>query len=225
MAATIAVVYPHMNAIGGDGFWLIREPERQAFGRSRPAASPAQARRSPPTGRSASTRFRRAAPKAALTVPGALGGWTLALELSRGARRPAAADAAARGRRARTRATAIPSRLRRRASTRDERRGADRRARLRRDLHRRGQAAEAGTIAASAAARGYAGPARPCRARRFLSRRRRAGDRRRSRAHRRADHARRPQGAIARMARAAVAAARRRRRCTTRPRRRKGSRR
>ncbi|HYA74684.1 MAG TPA: gamma-glutamyltransferase, partial [Roseiarcus sp.] len=22
MAATIAVVYPHMNAIGGDGFWL-----------------------------------------------------------------------------------------------------------------------------------------------------------------------------------------------------------
>src|SRR5258708_7125228 len=26
MAATIAVVYPHMNAIGGDGFWLIREP-------------------------------------------------------------------------------------------------------------------------------------------------------------------------------------------------------
>src|SRR5476649_1195883 len=26
MAATIAAVYPHMNAIGGDGFWLIREP-------------------------------------------------------------------------------------------------------------------------------------------------------------------------------------------------------
>src|ERR1700689_230113 len=26
MAATIAVVYPHMNAIGGDGFWLMREP-------------------------------------------------------------------------------------------------------------------------------------------------------------------------------------------------------
>ena len=25
-AATIAVVYPHMNAIGGDGFWLISEP-------------------------------------------------------------------------------------------------------------------------------------------------------------------------------------------------------
>src|SRR5262249_4573869 len=26
MAATIAAVYPHMNHIGGDGFWLIHEP-------------------------------------------------------------------------------------------------------------------------------------------------------------------------------------------------------
>jgi gamma-glutamyltranspeptidase/glutathione hydrolase len=26
-AATIAVVYPHMNGIGGDGFWLIVPPE------------------------------------------------------------------------------------------------------------------------------------------------------------------------------------------------------
>ena len=26
MAATIAAVYPHMNHIGGDGFWLMREP-------------------------------------------------------------------------------------------------------------------------------------------------------------------------------------------------------
>ena len=25
-AATIAAVYPHMNSIGGDGFWLIRKP-------------------------------------------------------------------------------------------------------------------------------------------------------------------------------------------------------
>jgi len=26
MAASIAAVYPHMNHLGGDGFWLIREP-------------------------------------------------------------------------------------------------------------------------------------------------------------------------------------------------------
>src|SRR5881227_445185 len=26
MAATIAAVYPHMNHVGGDGFWLVREP-------------------------------------------------------------------------------------------------------------------------------------------------------------------------------------------------------
>src|ERR1035437_3272002 len=26
MAASIAAVYPHMNHIGGDGFWLTREP-------------------------------------------------------------------------------------------------------------------------------------------------------------------------------------------------------
>src|SRR2546430_9976416 len=26
MAAAVAAVYPHMNHIGGDGFWLLREP-------------------------------------------------------------------------------------------------------------------------------------------------------------------------------------------------------
>src|SRR5690606_12009041 len=25
-ASTIAIVYPHMNGIGGDGFWVISEP-------------------------------------------------------------------------------------------------------------------------------------------------------------------------------------------------------
>ena len=32
MAATIAVVYPHMNSLGGDGFWLIAEPGREPVG-------------------------------------------------------------------------------------------------------------------------------------------------------------------------------------------------
>ena len=32
VAATLAVVYPHMNSIGGDGFWLIAEPDREPVG-------------------------------------------------------------------------------------------------------------------------------------------------------------------------------------------------
>ncbi len=31
-AATIAVVYPHMNSIGGDGFWIISEPGQAPIG-------------------------------------------------------------------------------------------------------------------------------------------------------------------------------------------------
>ena len=40
MAASIAAVYPHMNHIGGDGFWLIRAPSgrvRALMGAGRPA--------------------------------------------------------------------------------------------------------------------------------------------------------------------------------------------
>ena len=29
-AASIAVEYPHMNGMGGDGFWLISEPGKKA---------------------------------------------------------------------------------------------------------------------------------------------------------------------------------------------------
>ncbi len=31
-AATIAVTYPHMNGIGGDGFWMIALPGRPPIG-------------------------------------------------------------------------------------------------------------------------------------------------------------------------------------------------
>jgi gamma-glutamyltranspeptidase len=31
-AATIAAVYPHMNSIGGDGFWLISRPGEEPVG-------------------------------------------------------------------------------------------------------------------------------------------------------------------------------------------------
>ncbi len=41
MAASIAAVYPHMNHLGGDGFWLIREPSGRV--RAIMAAGPAGA--------------------------------------------------------------------------------------------------------------------------------------------------------------------------------------
>ena len=83
MAATIAVVYPHMNAIGGDGFWLVHEPGGKGRVHAIEACGPAGALATieryremghdtiPPRG-----------PDAALTVAGAVGGWQAALALS-----------------------------------------------------------------------------------------------------------------------------------------------
>src|SRR5580698_2173937 len=80
MAATIAAVYPHMNHLGGDGFWLIREPS----GRVRAVMAPG------PAGRNARLELYRdyetiptRGPLAALTVPGAIGGWMLALQAAK----------------------------------------------------------------------------------------------------------------------------------------------
>lgn len=74
-AAAIAVVYPHMNGIGGDSFWLIFDGDRgelralNAAGRSAGGIDPDAYR----------TRFGAAMPTrggaAALTVPGTVSGW------------------------------------------------------------------------------------------------------------------------------------------------------
>jgi oxamate amidohydrolase len=80
MAATIAAVYPHMNHLGGDGFWLVR----QRSGRVRAVMAGGRA--------GTHARFERyreheaipaRGPLAALTVPGAISGWTLALEAAK----------------------------------------------------------------------------------------------------------------------------------------------
>ncbi|MGE0725606.1 MAG: gamma-glutamyltransferase family protein [Alphaproteobacteria bacterium] len=77
-AAAIAVAYPHMNAIGGDGFWLIAAPGTDpvaidACGAAAAAATPevyrAQGHAAIPT----------RGPLAALTVPGTVSGWQAAL--------------------------------------------------------------------------------------------------------------------------------------------------
>ena len=80
MAATIAAVYPHMNHVGGDGFWLVREPSGRVHALMAAGRAAANARRElyrdyetiPPRG-----------PLAALTVPGAIAGWSLALEVAK----------------------------------------------------------------------------------------------------------------------------------------------
>ena len=80
MAASIAAVYPHMNHIGGDGFWLVREPNKRV--RAIMAAGPAGALAKPELYREHETIPSRG-PLAALTVPGAVGGWMLALEIAK----------------------------------------------------------------------------------------------------------------------------------------------
>jgi gamma-glutamyltranspeptidase/glutathione hydrolase len=80
MAATIAAVYPHMNHIGGDGFWLIREPSGRL--RAIMAAGPSGAGARLELYRDQETIPPRG-PLAALTVPGAIGGWMMAHEAAK----------------------------------------------------------------------------------------------------------------------------------------------
>jgi oxamate amidohydrolase len=80
MAASIAAVYPHMNHIGGDGFWLIYEPNGRI--RAIMAAGPSGREVRPALYRDHETMPTRGA-LAALTVPGAVGGWMLALEAAK----------------------------------------------------------------------------------------------------------------------------------------------
>ena len=80
MATSIAAVYPHMNHIGGDGFWLIRE--RSGRVRAIMAAGPSAQLARPELYRDYESIPPRG-PLAALTVPGAVGGWALALEAAK----------------------------------------------------------------------------------------------------------------------------------------------
>ena len=94
MAATIAVVYPHMNAIGGDGFWLGRAPGGRVRGIEAcgPAGSLATRARYRGLGHD-TIPFR--GPDAAVTVAGTIGGWALAMAIApMKARAPAEAESA-----------------------------------------------------------------------------------------------------------------------------------
>jgi gamma-glutamyltranspeptidase/glutathione hydrolase len=79
MAAAIAVVYPHMNGIGGDGFFLIAEPGRtpRVIDACGAAGSLATIARYAKKGYDA---IPARGADAALTVAGAVSGWGMALE-------------------------------------------------------------------------------------------------------------------------------------------------
>jgi len=78
-AATIAVVYPHMNGLGGDGFWLIVPPEGDPIAID---ASGAAGSLATPAAYSDLTQIPHRGPRAALTVAGTVSGWEEALHIS-----------------------------------------------------------------------------------------------------------------------------------------------
>ncbi len=81
-AAAIAVVYPHMNGLGGDNFWLISSGGKAP--KAIDACGPAAALASADLYRAAGCDvIPSRGPMAALTVAGAVGGWSLALEEAR----------------------------------------------------------------------------------------------------------------------------------------------
>ncbi|WP_131118571.1 gamma-glutamyltransferase family protein [Lichenihabitans psoromatis] len=94
MASVIAVVYPHMNGLGGDGFWTIGEPGRataEPMVRAIEACGYAGAKATLKSYDDRGyDRLPSRGPDAALTVPGAVDGWRAALELSasRGGKMP-----------------------------------------------------------------------------------------------------------------------------------------
>ena len=78
-AATIAVVYPHMNGLGGDGFWLIAAPGAEPVGIDACGATGAAAT---PELYAGAAAIPARGPLAANTVAGTVSGWAEALALA-----------------------------------------------------------------------------------------------------------------------------------------------
>jgi len=81
VAACLAVVYPHMTGIGGDGFWLIAEPDGRIHAIDACGASAAAASLALYEGHEA---IPVRGPLAANTVAGTISGWATAIESSGG---------------------------------------------------------------------------------------------------------------------------------------------
>ncbi len=79
-AAAIAVVYPHMNGLGGDGFWLISEPNKAPIGLD---ASGKAAQNATLDAYRGYDSIPARGGKAAITMAGAVAGWQDALSISK----------------------------------------------------------------------------------------------------------------------------------------------
>ncbi|MGA0032430.1 MAG: gamma-glutamyltransferase family protein [Burkholderiales bacterium] len=82
-AATIAVVYPHMNSIGGDSFWLLHVPGEAPGAIDACGAAGCQATRAWYAERGLTKAIPARGGVAANTVAGTISGWGAAYELSR----------------------------------------------------------------------------------------------------------------------------------------------
>lgn len=80
-AAAIAVSYPHMNGIGGDGFWLIHRPGAAPIGISGCGRAAELATPEWYATRGYHEDLPTRGAHASLTVPGTIDGWAKALEL------------------------------------------------------------------------------------------------------------------------------------------------
>jgi gamma-glutamyltranspeptidase/glutathione hydrolase len=78
-AASISVLYPHMNSLGGDGFWLISEPGKVPIGID---ASGTAAQRADLDFYTGQVKIESRGPRACLNMAGAVAGWKKALNIS-----------------------------------------------------------------------------------------------------------------------------------------------
>ena len=81
-AAAISVAYPHMNSMGGDNFWLIKNLNKKVFAIEATGASAQKANRDFYISQGHNSIPTRGG-LAALTVPGAVGGWENAFNFSK----------------------------------------------------------------------------------------------------------------------------------------------
>ena len=82
-AATIAVVYPHMNSIGGDSFWVIHSPGKAMGGIDACGAAAGLATKEWYRERGITKTIPFRGPVAANTVAGTISGWGAAHKLSK----------------------------------------------------------------------------------------------------------------------------------------------